>query len=135
MKSSWPWLFSGYNTCRKISVFPRINSNKKKTFDLTCQIFIVKFVNKIENPTKVLECKPIEMFWNLLKAEVYKDDLCAQNLKQIERKIRADVKKSDPGLLVMLFEGVRSKNKDVGRNGTIEAKQTILNYKEKIILS
>ena len=75
------------------------------------------------------------MFWNLLKAEVYKDDLCAQNLKQIERKIRADVKKSDPGLLVMLFEGVRSKNKDVGRNGTIEAKQTILNYKEKIILS
>jgi hypothetical protein len=79
-------------------------------------------VNKNENPAKVLECKPIEMFWYLLKAQVYMDDWCAKNLKQLERIIRACVKKSDPYLLVMFFEGIRSKNRDVGRIGIIEAK-------------
>jgi hypothetical protein len=61
------------------------------------------------------------MYWYLLKTEVYKDDWCSQNLKQLERKIRACVKKSDPDPLVILFKGVRSKNRHVGRNGTIEA--------------
>jgi hypothetical protein len=37
--------------------------------------------------------------------------------------------------MVMISEGVRSKNRDVGRNGTIEAKLMFLNYKEKITLS
>jgi hypothetical protein len=54
------------------------------------------------------------------KAEVYKDDWCAPNLKQLERKIRACVKNVNPDLLVMLFGGLRSKIRDVGRNGTIE---------------
>ena len=62
------------------------------------------------------------MFRYLLKAEVCNDDWGAQNLKQLERKIRACVKKSDPDPLIMLFEGVRSKNRDVGRNGKIEVK-------------
>jgi len=35
---------------------------------------------------------------------------------------RAYVKKSDPDPLVMLFEEVWSKNRDVGCNGAIEAK-------------
>jgi len=103
--------------------------------DRTGQIFNVKFVSKNENPAHVLECKPIEMFWYLLKAEVNKDDWGAQNLKQLERKIRTCIKKSDLDLLAMLFEGVRSKSSDVGRNRTIEAKHMILNYKEKILLS
>ena len=60
------------------------------------------------------------MFWYLLKVEVYKYDWCAQNLKKLERKVSACVKKSNPTPLVMLFERVRSKNKDVGRNGTIK---------------
>jgi len=75
------------------------------------------------------------MFWYLLKAEVYKDDWGARNSKQLERKIRACVKKQDSDNLVMLFEGIRSKNRDVGCNGTIEAKKTSLNSKEKILLS
>ena len=39
----------------------------------------------------------------LLKAGVYKDNRGVQNLKQLERKIRACVKKSDSDPLVMLF--------------------------------
>jgi len=50
------------------------------------QIFHVKFVSKNENPAHVLECKPIEMFWYLLKAEVNKDDWGAQNLKATRKK-------------------------------------------------
>jgi hypothetical protein len=53
------------------------------------------------------------MFWYLLKAEVYKDNWGAQNLKQLERKIKACVKKYDSDLMVMLFEGARSKNMGV----------------------
>ena len=37
--------------------------------------------------------------------------------------------------MVMISEGVRSNNRDVGRNGTIETKLMFLNYKEKIPLS
>ena len=47
----------------------------------------LKFVTKHENPANVLEYKPIEMFWYLLKAEVYKNNWVAQNLKKIERKM------------------------------------------------
>ena len=63
---------------------------------------------------------------------MYKDDLCAPNLKQLERKIRACVKSFNPDLLVTLFEGVRSKIRNVGRNGTIEAQLIFLSYKENI---
>jgi len=50
-------------------------------------------MTKNENPANVLEYKPIEMFWYMLKAEVNKDNWNAQNLKQHKRKIRACVKK------------------------------------------
>jgi hypothetical protein len=73
-------------------------------------------VTKNENPANVLEFKRIEMFWYLLKPEVYKDNWGAQNLKQLERKIMACVKKYDPDPMVMLFEGVRPNIRDVGRN-------------------
>jgi hypothetical protein len=46
----------------------------KKILDLTSQICYKKFVTQNENPANVLECKPIEMFWYPLKAEVYKYD-------------------------------------------------------------
>ena len=79
-------------------------------------------MTKNENPAKVLEYKPIEMFCNLLKAEVYKDNWSAQNLKTTRKKNKDLVKKYNPDLLVMLFGGVRSKIRDVGRNGTIETR-------------
>ena len=82
----------------------------------------VKFVAKNENPANLPECRPIERFWYLLKAEVYKDDWCAPNLKQLERKIRDCVKNVNLDLLVTLFGGVRSKIRDVGRNGTVETR-------------
>jgi hypothetical protein len=59
-------------------------------------------VTKNENPA-------IEIFWYLLKAEEYKDNWGAQNLKQLEKK-RAFVKKYDPDPMVFLFEGTRNRN-------------------------
>jgi hypothetical protein len=79
-------------------------------------------VTKNENPANVVECKPIEICWYLLKAEVSKGYLGCSKLKTTRKKIRACVKKSYPDPLVMLFEGTQSKNRDVGRIGTIEAK-------------
>jgi len=92
-------------------------------------------VAKNENPANLPECRPFERFWYLLKAEVYRDDLCAPNLKQLERKIRTCVKNFNLDLLVTLFGGVRSKIRNVGRNGTVETRQMILNYRKKIFLS
>jgi len=54
--------------------------------------------------------------------KIDKDDWCAPNLKQLERKIRACVKNFNLDLLVTLFGGVRSKVRDVGRNGTVETR-------------
>jgi len=48
----------------------------------------------------------------MLKAKVYMDDWGAQNLKQLEIKIRTCVKKSYPDLLVIVFV----------RDGSSEAK-------------
>jgi hypothetical protein len=50
---------------------------------------------------------------------MYRDDWCAPNLKQLERKIRTCVKNFNLDLLV---GGVRSKIRDVGRNGTVETR-------------
>ena len=69
-------------------------------------------MTKNENSANVLECKPIEMFKFMLKAKVYMDNWGAQNLKQLEIKIRTCVKKSYPDLLVIVF----------GRDGSSEAK-------------
>ena len=57
----------------------------------------------MKTPANVSEYTPIEMFWYLLKAEVYKDNWDAQNLKRLERKIRACVKKYDPDPIVIIF--------------------------------
>jgi len=43
-------------------------------------------------------------------------------LKTTGRKNKGFVKKYNPNLLVTLFGGVRSKIRDVGRNGTIETR-------------
>jgi len=56
----------------------------------------------------------------LEKMTLYKDDWCAPNLKQLERKIRACVKNVNPDPLVMLFGTLRSKIRDVGHNGKIK---------------
>ena len=82
----------------------------------------VKFVAKIENPANVPECRPIERFWYFLKAEVYAEGWQAENLKALERRIRFCVKKFDQDRLVKLFNGVRTKIRDVGRNGCVESK-------------
>ncbi len=74
-----------------------------------------------ENHANVLEYKPIEMFCYLFKAKVYKDNWSAQNLNN-SKENKGFVKKYNPDLLVTLFGGVRSKIREVGRNGTIETR-------------
>ena len=92
-------------------------------------------MTKSENPANVLEYKPIKMFWFLLNAEVYMDNSGAQNLKQLERKIRACVKKSDPDPLIMLFEGSGQKTGTLGVMEKLKPNKCFLNYKEKIPIS
>jgi len=60
--------------------------------------------NVLEYPSKYSLSKCFGIFWK---------NWGAQNLKQLERKIKACVKKYDPDLMVMLFEGARSKNMGV----------------------
>ncbi len=71
-------------------------------------------MTKNENPANVLEYKPIEMFCYLLKAEVYKDNWSAQNLKQLERKIRALAKNTTLTFWLRFLEGSGQRSGTLG---------------------
>jgi len=60
--------------------------------------------------------------------------LAYPKLKALEKRIRAFFKKFDYDLLAIFFEGVWSKIRNVGRNGTIEAQLIFLSYKENILV-
>lgn len=103
----WPDLASSHYSKKTIAFV-----NEKK----------VNIVPKKENPANLPECRPIERFWYLLKAQVYKEGWKAKDLPELERKIRLCVRRFDKSRLVELFEGTKSKIIDVGRNGCIETR-------------
>ena len=81
----------------------------------------VNYVAKKDNPANVPECRPIERFWAELKKDVYWEGWEAQNLKQLERRIRSRVKNFSQARLDKLFRGVRTKIRSTGRHGVIES--------------
>ena len=55
----------------------------------------IPFVPKTKNPANLPEGRPIEDFWAILKREVYMDAWTAQNVDQLETRIRYCLKKLD----------------------------------------
>lgn len=91
--------------------------------ETTCDFLIEKninFVEKFENPANLPEARPIERFWALLKAQVYKNDWKASNLEELEKKIRFCIKNFDPVTLHKISTGVFNKIDTVRRHGVEE---------------
>lgn len=59
----------------------------------------VKFVDKYHNPTNVPQCRPIEDFFGLLTNVVYRNGWKADNLKQLQNRIRLCLRKFDMNIV------------------------------------
>jgi len=53
----------------------------------------VNFVQKCENSPNISEARPIEDFWGIIKGEVYKNNWKAENLNQLQNRIKFCLKK------------------------------------------
>ena len=80
----------------------------------------IKFVAKHENPANVPEVRPIEDFWSILKGKVYENAWRAQDLVQLEKKIRFCIKNMDQNLVQDLLASTATRLNDIRRNGLIE---------------
>ena len=63
----------------------------------------INFVKKFDNPPAVLECRPIEDFWTIMKGKVYKGNWQAKNVKQLQTKTKLCLKKIDLELVFSLL--------------------------------
>ena len=99
----WPDLASSYAR----SVVDWLQSNN------------ISFVPKESNPANVPEVRPIEDFWGILKANVYKGGWQANNLQQLESRIRTCLKNIDMSLVQRLIGGTIRRIDRMRRNGVV----------------
>ena len=62
---------------------------------------------KTINPPNIAQGRPIEDFWDVLVQLIYEHDWKAKTTKQLERRIRKILKRSDITLLQSRMENVR----------------------------
>ena len=77
----------------------------------------VKFVEKYRNPTNVPQCRPIEDFFGILKANVYKNGWSAKNIRQLQNRIRLCLRKIDPQVVQRTMESVKKRLRNCGLKG------------------
>jgi len=82
----------------------------------------INFVSKQDNPACLPEVRPIEDFWSLLKADVYKNGWKAKNIQQLKHRIQYCFRKVGHTLVQRLIETVKKRIDCVRRNGVKELK-------------
>ena len=80
----------------------------------------LNFVEKLDNPPNVPECRPIEDFWSILKGKVYERNWQAKNLDHLKKRIKICLGKIDLKLIQDLSKSVLRRVDNVRRNGVIE---------------
>jgi hypothetical protein len=80
----------------------------------------VKFVEKKDNPANMPEVRPIEDFWGIIKAEVYKNNWQAKNLVQLRARITNCFKKVQLDVIQSLARSIPRRLDCVRRNGVVE---------------
>ena len=80
----------------------------------------VNFVEKIDNPANLPECRPIENFWSILKGEVYKNNWQAENIDKLRDRIKYCLRKIDLNLIQSLARSIPRCLDKVRRYGLIE---------------
>ena len=77
----------------------------------------IPFVPKTKNPANLPEGRPIEDFWAILKREVYMDAWTAQNVDQLETRIRYCLKKMDVKVVQRLASTTHKRLDQIRRCG------------------
>ena len=80
----------------------------------------LNFVAKDNNPLNVLEARPIEDFWSILKGLVYKGNWQAENLDKLRNRIENCLKKVDMDLIYRLVGSVKGRLNKIRMYGVIE---------------
>jgi transposase len=88
----------------------------RQTQDKLCELG-VNFIPKPFNPPNVPQLRPIERFWAILKAKVYRNCWEAKNLPQLQRKIQIKLREFILDTVRDLMEGIRGKVRRAGREG------------------
>ena len=68
----------------------------------------VNFVERRDNPANLPECRPIEIFWSILKGLVYKSNWQAKKLDQLQKRIKYCLSKIDFELIQRLAQSIPS---------------------------
>ena len=82
----------------------------------------VKFLGKEDNPPNVPECKAIENFWSILKVDAYKNNSKAENLENLQCRMKYCLNKIDLVTVQNLANSTPKKLDSVRRYGLIEQK-------------
>ncbi len=77
----------------------------------------INFGPKERNTTNLPQCRPIEDFFGYLSDLVYKRGWKAENVDQLERRIKNCSKKVDMNVIQTMFRSIKSKLRNVAVNG------------------
>jgi hypothetical protein len=77
----------------------------------------IPFVPKAMNPANVPEARPIEDYWAILKREVYMDGWTANNVDELESRIRHCLKKMDVKVVQNLVATTHKRLDEIRRYG------------------
>lgn len=77
----------------------------------------IPFVPKMNNPTNVPQCRPIEDFFGYLSALVYENGWHAKSIKQLKRKIKTCIKKMNTSGIQRACSSIRTKLRKVADYG------------------
>ena len=70
----------------------------------------------------MLECRPIEDFWSILKGEVYKNNWQAKDLDALRKRIVYCLKKINKQAVQDMIGSTKSRLDNIRRNGLVENK-------------
>ncbi len=77
----------------------------------------IPFVPKDHNPTNLPQCRPIEDFFGHLASIVYKNGWRAQNIEELEKKIKKSLTKIDKNAVQKHFSDIRTMLRKCADNG------------------
>lgn len=77
----------------------------------------IQYVDKDMNPPNSPQLRPIESFWGLLKQEVYCKGWKANDLDQLERRVRYCLGKIDRDVVCRMMDHVKSKLRKARESG------------------
>ena len=79
----------------------------------------IKFVQKENNPPAIPQCRPIEQLWAIIKAKVYANGWEANNVNDLEARIRKVIKNILNETYANLMRNVKLKIRRASSNGVL----------------